>query len=182
MFQYSMHSRIDVKQRPVPQYNFKAAGNLVFGDDHGYEQYKDGLKLWLAKKWQMDINDPKLAIGLIPLGRLIGDFDVERIGKSLETHTIIESVEILDATTLVPHSHSLTVFSNKGISLSVSGRAGSNFSPSSKTNCIARLCNVYKACLNSSCLPHQNMEQITGKDILADKGTKKECYSRFLYY
>ena len=94
----------DVKQRPVPQYNFTSGSKINFRDTVNYDQFKDALKSWLHKKWQMDIEDSHLAIGYIPLGRLIGGFNVEEIGEKLERHTFIKSIDIFDATTLFPVS------------------------------------------------------------------------------
>ena len=96
--------RQDVKQKPVPQHNFTAGAKLNFFPHDPFESFKDDLKKWLADRWQMDIDDPKLAIGYIPLGRLIGGFDSKEIGLRLERHTVIDSIDILDATTLRPVS------------------------------------------------------------------------------
>lgn len=92
----------DVKQRPIPQYNFKSGAKIYFRNKIRMSHFKDDLETWLAQKWQMDINDPKLAIGYIPLGQLTENLDVDQIGSQLETHTVIEPIEILDGTSLSP--------------------------------------------------------------------------------
>ena len=61
----------NVKQRPVPQYNFKAGVKLIFFNSLHDDQFRNELKRWLAEKWQMNIEDSKTAIGLIPLGNLL---------------------------------------------------------------------------------------------------------------
>ena len=93
----------NVKQRPTPQYNLKAGVKLIFFNAiYNNDPFRNELKLWLAKKWQMDIKDPKLAIGHIPLGRLVGESDADKIGGELEKHSVMKSPEILDSMTLHP--------------------------------------------------------------------------------
>ncbi|MCY4523599.1 MAG: aspartyl/asparaginyl beta-hydroxylase domain-containing protein, partial [Halobacteriovoraceae bacterium] len=92
----------NVKQRPVPQYDFKAGVKLIFFESIHDDRFRSELKSWLAEKWQMDIEDPKLAIGHIPLGRLVGKSDIDKIFGELEKHLIIKPPEILDGVTLQP--------------------------------------------------------------------------------
>ncbi|MCB0377943.1 MAG: hypothetical protein KDD33_05575, partial [Bdellovibrionales bacterium] len=84
-----------VEQRPVPQYNYKAGAKLFFWGDSSGDSQKDQMATWLKEKWDMDIFDPKLALGYIPLGKIHGDFDSREIADQLERHNQIESIEIL---------------------------------------------------------------------------------------
>src|SRR5690606_33538450 len=80
-------------QDPVPQYNFTAGFKLFFNEIK-YSDKRDEIREWLASR-DLDINDPKLALGYIPLGKLkSGGKSKDEILRNLKEHLFCSSVSL----------------------------------------------------------------------------------------
>lgn len=93
----------DVKQEPVPQYNFKPGTKIYFHKDKIWGEKKMGeLSDWLSSRWNLDVNDPKLAIGFIPLGEPLFEFDRDQFAEMINEHPILDRIEFLNGETFEP--------------------------------------------------------------------------------
>jgi hypothetical protein len=83
----------DHHEDPVPQTNYTSGMKLYLGEGIPLQE-KESLKVWLERKG-MNPDDPKLALGYIPLGELIlEDPSFEDLRRRVARHQKIVDVEI----------------------------------------------------------------------------------------
>jgi hypothetical protein len=79
----------------LPQSKVSAGFFLLFDQDFDFDQW-DQLRSWLEKTHHLNASDPRLAIGFIPLGRLVNrSIDSEANLQELSEHLRISKVELI---------------------------------------------------------------------------------------
>lgn len=79
---------------PLPQHNYSSGCFLYFNDTYQFDQW-DALSAYLEETWQLDVKDPKLAIGYIPLGKLITPYEQrEEIISGIREHKKVNAIRI----------------------------------------------------------------------------------------
>lgn len=94
------------KDPPVPQHNFTPGFMLWFWPSKHFDR-KHELERWLTETHNWDISDPKLALGYIPLGKIIGDTEyLASLPEIIGEYNKILNIEVFDSRKAQWFSHS----------------------------------------------------------------------------
>jgi|GEM_PF-391769 len=80
---------------PLPQPNYCSGFSLYFHEDADFSEWEQ-LGKWLDETYGWDVNDPKMAIGYIPLGRLISQYESEeKLIAQIAQHQKVKQVSLV---------------------------------------------------------------------------------------
>lgn len=85
----------DEEGMPTPQRTYRADFNLSFDPNYKFTQFNK-LQSWLKTKFDLNINDRKLALGYISLGRMEEQgFSEQEIFENIRAHRALNRVELI---------------------------------------------------------------------------------------
>lgn len=84
-----------IEHQPTPQTRYTPSLHLSFDPDCEFSEY-DEYENWLQKEKGLDPKDPKIPLGLIPLGKIKGALSREDIEKELYNTIALDEIVLLD--------------------------------------------------------------------------------------
>lgn len=82
------------EETPVPQRQYKADFRVSFSGDSIFK-HRELLKQWVVSKYRWNYDDPTLAIGYIPLGKVINcPYSQDELFQKVRAHKCITSVQL----------------------------------------------------------------------------------------